>query len=106
MAEQRHDIPPTAMNKTKDIINKYLPEFNLVDKAASKLSETFGESIHDDIAGFIAYAESRNIKESDIQLTLAHDIGGALRDDTMMLPRVDGYAKYGNDHTVTDNTTK
>jgi len=94
------------VQNTKDIINKYLPEdtrtvfLSSVDKAVSKLTETFGEGIHDDIAGFIAYAESRNIKEGDIMVTLAHDIGGALRNDTMMLPRVDGYAKYANGQDV------
>ena len=67
---------------------------------AYQLQLVFGEKILRDIDGFIEYGTriygdgERMFSDSDIQITLAHDLGGALRHDTKMLPRVYGYGQY------------
>lgn len=60
------------------------------------LFATFGEEIHEQIDGFIQYAESYPdiISEEQIKHTLLHDVGGALRNDKLMLPRVSDYGEY------------
>jgi hypothetical protein len=45
-----------------------------------------------DAAAFLRFAVGHNIPESEIVITLAHDIGGLSRRERCFLPRVDGYA--------------
>ena len=66
---------------------------------AYQLQLVFGEKILRDIDGFIEFSlreigGERQVSDSDIQVTLAHDLGGALRYDTKMLPRVSDYGQY------------
>ena len=65
-------------------------------ECAYLMEETFGEEIHDMIAGFIKFANclTTDLEPNDIRICLAHDLGGALNRDTMMLPRCSQYAKY------------
>jgi hypothetical protein len=61
---------------------------------AYMLEFIFGEKIHKQIDGFINFAKDENIEQHEIQFALAHDLGGALRSDKLMLPRVSEYADY------------
>jgi hypothetical protein len=61
---------------------------------AYSLEFVFGEKIHKQIDGFINFAKNENIEQQEIQFTLIHDLGGALRKDKLMLPRVSEYADY------------
>lgn len=97
-----------AINARQDIIAKYLRvylkdqlEVRELDSRACayQLQLVFGEKILKDIDGFIQFAlreigGERQVGDSDIQITLAHDLGGALRNDTKMLPRVSDYGQY------------
>lgn len=84
--------------KCKSILRGYLggtlykrelrPEY-----AVSMLAAVFGKYILYDIDGFVNYALENKLSKEDIQITLAHDLGGALRFDDLMLPRVTGYKK-------------
>jgi hypothetical protein len=50
--------------------------------------ETFGNDIVRDI---VAFCDKHSEKHpTEVRTTMAHDIGGALRRDTLMLPRVTG----------------
>ena len=71
-----------------DMLEKY--EINIAH-AVFSLEYTFGAKIHSNIQNFIEFAKENNINDDDIAITLAHDVGGALRNDTLMLPRVSGY---------------
>ena len=82
--------------ETTSILEKYIGELlttnNInIDHAALSLEITFGPSIHTHIKNFIAFAEREGLEESDIVMTLAHDVGGGLRNDTLMLPRVSSF---------------
>ena len=57
------------------------------------LAAVFGKYILYDIDGFVNFALENKLSKEDIQITLAHDLGGALRFDDLMLPRVTGYKK-------------
>jgi hypothetical protein len=84
--------------KCKSLLQSYLgdtlynrelrPEY-----AVSMLAAVFGKSILYDIDGFVNYALENKLSKEDIQITLAHDLGGALRFDDLMLPRVTDYKK-------------
>jgi len=57
-----------------------------------------------DLGGYIYWAMDNNIPKEDILLNLAHDIGGAIKEDKFMLPRTTGYGKYlPNKPEETDN---
>ena len=60
------------------------------------MEETFGEEIHDMIAGFVRFANciTTDLEPNDIRICLAHDLGGALNRDKFMLPRCSQYAQY------------
>lgn len=69
------------------------------DDCAYQLKLVFGEQIFKDIDGFIEFSlreigGERQVSDSDIQITLAHDLGGALRHDELMMPRVSDYGQY------------
>ena len=67
--------------------------------ASRHLESVFGKDIHYQINGLIQFANDKKyggIDKNDIKITLAHDLGGALREDKLMLPRVTGYEKYSN----------
>jgi len=85
---------------TEEHINTYLQmelmTHGLLSKYVSYMLEfNFGEDIHKQIDGFIHFAKSdSNIDEMAIKNTLMHDIGGAMRNDKLMLPRVSAYGKF------------
>ena len=95
-------------NETKnlyDLVNQYLKGYlgDILDSkglksdyAVAQMSGVYGKNILYDIDGFIAFAlkHKDDISQEDIQITLAHDLGGALRFDELMLPRVSGYKKH------------
>ena len=60
------------------------------------MEETFGEEIHDMVAGLIRYVEciTTDLDSNDIRVCLAHDLGGALNRDKFMLPRCSSYAEF------------
>tara|TARA_R110000744_G_scaffold2360_1_gene9628 strand:- start:107 stop:466 length:360 start_codon:yes stop_codon:yes gene_type:complete len=69
------------------------------EECAYQLKLVFGKQVFKDIDGFIEFSlreigGERQVSDSDIQYTLAHDLGGALRYDSLMLPRVSDYGKY------------
>jgi len=66
---------------------------------AYQLQLVFGQEVLKDIDGFIEFSlriigGERQVSDSDIQYTLAHDLGGALRYDELMMPRVSDYGQY------------
>tara|TARA_R100000988_G_C3833748_1_gene87435 strand:+ start:121 stop:429 length:309 start_codon:yes stop_codon:yes gene_type:complete len=69
---------------------------------AYKMEFTFGEDIHSKVAGFVKFMNQEikdNPKSKDtfihaIKATLLHDVGGALNNDKLMIPRVDAYGEY------------
>ena len=63
---------------------------------AYMLEFVFGEKIHKNIDGFINFAKDENIEQHQIKVALAHDLGGALNRDKLMLPRVSEYGTYSN----------
>lgn len=95
-------------NETKtlyDLVSQYLKGYlgGILDSkglnsdyAVAQMSGVYGKDILYDIDGFIAFAlkHKDDISQEDIQITLAHDLGGALRFDELMLPRVSGYKKH------------
>lgn len=87
---------------TANILKQYLADelkkWDAIPEFASYLLEyVFGSKIHEQMDGFIQFAkEDKSIDEMDIKITLAHDVGGALRGDKLMIPRVSGYAEYSN----------
>jgi len=87
---------------TANILKQYLADelkkWDVIPEYASYLLEfVFGSKIHEQMDGFIQFAkDDKTIDEMDIKITLAHDLGGALRNDKLMIPRVSGYAKYTN----------
>jgi hypothetical protein len=60
------------------------------------MEETFGEEIHNMVAGLVRYVEcvSTDLDTNDIRVCLAHDLGGALNRDKFMLPRCSSYAEF------------
>tara|TARA_Y100001937_G_C7129590_1_gene336581 strand:- start:2034 stop:2501 length:468 start_codon:yes stop_codon:yes gene_type:complete len=95
-------------NETKnlyDLVSQYLKGYlgDILDSkglnsdyAVAQMSGVYGKDILYDIDGFIAFAlkHKDDISQEDIQITLAHDLGGALRFDELMLPRVSGFKKH------------
>jgi hypothetical protein len=82
--------------KTIQIIEKHIGDMLTANDiniahAAMCLEFTFGKEIHTHIENFIAFAEKNGIDEGEIAMTLAHDVGGALRNDKLMLPRVSSF---------------
>lgn len=82
--------------KTIQIIEKYIGDVLTandinIGRAAICLELTFGKKIHTHIENFIAFANQNEIDEGEIAITLAHDVGGALRNDKWMLPRVSSF---------------
>jgi len=66
---------------------------------AYQLQLVFGQEVLKDIDGFVEFSlriigGERQVSDSDIQYTLAHDLGGALRYDELMMPRVSDYGQY------------
>lgn len=63
---------------------------------AYAMENTFGDTIHKNIDGFIAFAldEDNRLDIHDIRATLCHDVGGGVNQDTMMLPRVSDYGQF------------
>jgi hypothetical protein len=98
------------MNKTVEIKNKYVGRITRSPHTATALSgmlvDAFGDEIHEDIEGYIKFCEDNKTLKADIEFNLIHDLWGAINEDTRMMPRVTGYRKFLNNHTVTDNTTK
>ena len=90
----------TTAKWLENYIGDIMKERGLVPKFASYCMENqFGEKIHAQVDGFCKYAQGLNeyddtIEDMDIQVTLCHDLGGALNQDKMMLPRVSEYGKY------------
>ena len=100
MAKSQNTI--TNAKNTANILKQYLTDelkiWGVIPEYTSYLLEyVFGNEIHNQMDGFIQFAkDDKSIDEMDIKITLAHDVGGALRNDKLMLPRVSGYAKYSN----------
>ena len=91
----------TKVLTTANTLEKYMGRV-LIDKklcageCAYLMEETFGEEIHDMIAGFMIFANciTTDLEPNDIRICLAHDLGGALNRDKFMLPRCSQYAQY------------
>ena len=99
------DTTPNETKNLYDLVSQYLKGYlgGILDSkglnsdyAVAQMSGVYGKDILYDIDGFIAFAlkHKDDISQEDIQLTLAHDLGGALRFDELMLPRVSGYKKH------------
>ena len=81
-------------NHIKDVLDDY----NLDAKfCAYSLEFTFGKEIHRQIDGFIRFAEIEGFDKFQIASALCHDLGGGIRNDRMMLPRVSDYGQYSQD---------
>lgn len=86
---------------TADLLKEYLLDVLKRNKlnarfCAYSLEYTFGVEIHKQIDGFIAFATepTNGLGADDIRATLCHDLGGALNQDTLMLPRVSEYSQF------------
>jgi len=92
---------PTLYGIVKTHLEEYLgdilKEKNLDPiKCVSILSVVFGKKVLRDIDGFIVFAKNHNLDRTDIRSCLAHDLGGAMRMDKLMLPKVSDYGQYSN----------
>ena len=92
---------PTLYGVVKTHLEEYigdiLKEKNLdTIKCISMLSVVFGKKVLRDIDGFVVFAKENNLSAHDIRCGLVHDLGGAMRMDKLMLPRVSEYGKYSN----------
>lgn len=87
---QIEDYPiPEADSKAIDYLVLYgsVPAVHAFD-VMTLMKEVFGDNITRDT---VAFCEKYGKHDMEIvRTTLAHDIGGALRRDTRMLPRVNG----------------
>jgi hypothetical protein len=93
MEGMKANAETTAVHLEK-YIGTILKENNLVAKFCAYVMEaTFGSKIHDQVHGFITFAQDpeNGLTEHDIQATLCHDLSGGLNRDKMMLPRVSEY---------------
>ena len=92
----------TNAENTAKILEKYLGEelksVPVLPSFASYLMEyVFGENIHLQVDGFVNFCEKDDtITFDEIKVELSHDVGGALKQDKLMLPRVSHYEKYTN----------
>jgi hypothetical protein len=87
------------VENTAKILKKFIGDIlndNDLDSilCANMLEITFGEEIHKQIDGFIIFCEQEGVDDFEIKHTLLHDLGGALNNDKLMLPRVTMYADY------------
>jgi hypothetical protein len=85
--------------KTANHLTNYIGDILTSNELDAKfcaymLEFTFGEKIHKQIDGFINFAKDEKIEQHEIRFALAHDLGGALRKDSLMMPRVSDYADY------------
>jgi len=77
-------------------IRQYLEKFS--ELQAVTMTGTYEEYQGEEgliaLAGFIDYAEAKQMDSGEIALTILHDVMGCR--DQMMLPRSSGYALYAN----------
>ena len=94
----------TTANWLEEYIGDILSKFQIdATFGAFAMEYQFGSEIHADIDGFCKFAQGNNstnkvIKRDTIRETLTHDLFGALNKDKGLLPRVDGYGKYVEEH--------
>ena len=91
----------TSAETTSVHLSNYIGEVLKTNQLDAKfcaycLEANFGNEIHKMINGFINFSKENNISNDDIMVTLCHDLGGALRQDQMMMPRVSEYSRHSN----------